>query len=68
MPLPQGRVAARTAFEVQEEAARKLLTGRITQALLHSVQNIAKTVVPADGNPAHAFPQLAGSHLSEVCH
>ena len=67
LSLPQGRIAARTALDVQEEVARQLVAGRITQALLQTVQNIAKVVVPADGNPAHAFPQLAGSHLSEVC-
>ncbi len=47
---------------------RQLVAGRTTVALLEIVQNIAKMVVPADGNPAHAFPRLAGSHLSEVRH
>ena len=44
------------------------MAGHATHSLLQNVESIAKLVVPADGNPAHAFPQLAGSHLSEVSH
>ena len=52
---------------IQEDAARRLVAGRTTETLLQIVRDIAKMVVPGDGRPAHAFPQLAGSHLSEVC-
>ena len=62
----QALAAARTPAEVQEDAARKLVAGRTTETLLQIVRDIAKMVVPGDGKPAHAFPQLAGSHLSEV--
>ena len=37
------------------------MAGHATHSLLQNVESIAKLVVPADGNPAHAFPQLAGS-------
>ena len=34
--------------------------------LLHIVGQIEKQVLPTSGDASHAFPRLAGSHLSEV--
>ena len=45
---------------------RENLQPHFAGKLLHMVREIQKHVLPKNGKPEHAFPILAGSHLSEA--
>ena len=58
---------ARSAEAAQVTWLRENMQSHFTRKLLRIVRDIDKFIAPQDGDPSHAFPQLAGSHLSEVC-
>ncbi|PRW20477.1 DNA polymerase epsilon catalytic subunit A [Chlorella sorokiniana] len=58
------RDAAESA-EAQEGWLKEALPRQFTEKLLKQVKHMALHIGAADGQPDHAFPHLAGSHLSE---
>ena len=58
---------ARQAAATQVAWLRANMGPRFSAKLLAVTQRIIKSVGLHDGNPAHQFPTLAGSHLSQAC-
>ena len=57
---------ARQAEAAQVQWLQEHIRKHFTPKLLQMTRDIARVVAPAGGDPSHAFPQLAGSHLSTV--
>lgn len=64
----QAVVDAEGSQKAQEAWLKENLQPHFARKLLRMVSKISKLVLAGDGNPEHAFPQLAGSHLSAVSH
>ncbi len=52
--------------EAQQQWLRENMQPHFARKSIKTVTQIAQHVLASDGNPAHAFPQLAGSHLTKV--
>ncbi len=63
----QAAADARSAAEVQAAWLRGAMGPHFGRRLLGVVRNIQRFMGAHDGRPAHQFPNLAGSYLSEVC-
>ena len=63
----QAALDAREAEAAQAAWLQERIAAHFTPKLLQMTRDIARLVNPGDGDPSHAFPQLAGSHLSEAC-
>lgn len=59
---------ARQAEALQTTWLQDHVRQYFTPKLLQMARDIGRLVASTDGDPTHAFPQLAGSHLSEVRH
>ena len=57
---------SRQAEALQATWLQEHVRGYFTPKLLQMTRDIGALVAAGDGDPTHAFPQLAGSHLSEV--
>ena len=57
----RGAAAAQTAW------LRAQMGPHFSRKLLQVTREIEKRISLHDGNPAHRFPILAGSYLTEVC-
>ena len=66
MACLQAAVDAESAQKAQEAWLKENLQPHFARKLLRMVGKIAKFVLAGDGNSEHAFPRLAGSHLSAV--
>ena len=64
--LLQVAIDAEGSQKAQEAWLKENLQPHFARKLLRMVNKISKFVLPGSGNPEHAFPQLAGSHLSSV--
>lgn len=62
----QAAVDARSAAAAQTAWLRAQMGPHFSRKLLQVTREIEKRISLHDGNPAHRFPVLAGSHLSEV--
>ena len=62
----QAVLDAESAQKEQQAWLKENLQSHFARKLLRMVDKIAKFVLPGDGKPEHAFPCLAGSHLSAV--
>jgi len=51
---------------LQEQWLRDNIQPHFARKLIKAVTQIAQHVLARDGNPDHAFPHLAGSHLTQV--
>ena len=58
----------RQAEALQTAWLQEHVRGTITPKLLQMTRDIGNQVAVGDGDPTHAFPRLAGSHLSGVRH
>lgn len=45
---------------------KKALDGPLCDKLLRLLPDMSRLVQPATGRPEYCYPQLAGSHLTEV--
>lgn len=66
-PPSQVALDARQAEALQATWLQDHVRQYFTPKLLQMARDIGRLVASTDGDPTHAFPQLAGSHLSEVC-
>ena len=57
---------SKSSQDAQTEWLLKNMQPHFLRKLLHIVGQIEKQVLPTSDDPSHAFPRLAGSHLSEV--
>ena len=62
----QAVLDAQSAQKEQQGWLKENLQTHFARKLLRMVDKIAKFVLPGDGKSEHAFPRLAGSHLSAV--
>lgn len=62
----QAVLDAQSAQKEQQAWLKENLQTHFARKLIRMVDKIAKFVLPGDGKPEHAFPRLAGSHLSAV--
>lgn len=62
----QAAVDARGAAAAQTAWLRAQMGPHFSRKLLQVTREIEKRISLHDGNPAHRFPVLAGSYLSEV--
>lgn len=62
----QAVLDAQSAQKEQQAWLKENLQTHFARKLLRMVDKIAKFVLAGDGKPEHAFPSLAGSHLSAV--
>ena len=58
---------SRNAAVLQEEWLKEHMRSRFARKLIGVVEKIRKNVLPSDGKDDHQFPQLPGSHLTQVC-
>ena len=63
----QAAVDARGAAAAQTAWLRAQMGPHFSRKLLQVTREIEKRISLHDGNPAHRFPVLAGSYLTEVC-
>lgn len=62
----QAALDAREAEAAQNHWLQEHIRKHFTPLLLQMTRDIMKLVAPGGGDTSHVFPQLAGSHLSEV--